>query len=108
MKLILSIIHDDDCKKVIDELNSKGFRVTKLSSSGGFLRTGNTTLLIGVEDKKVNQVIQIIKAKSKSRKQIIPSNFHAYELDGIGVDYNYDLTANPMLADASFPVEIFV
>jgi uncharacterized protein YaaQ len=108
MKLILAIIHDDDCKKVIGELNSKGYKVTRLSSTGGFLRTGNTTLLIGVDDKKVNNVIQIIKANSRSRKQIVPYNHVPYELDGTGTDYHYNLEANSVLAEMSYPTEIVV
>ena len=71
MKLIFAIVHNDDARKVMDELNSKGFSVTKLCSTGGFLKAGNTTLLVGVEEEKVDSIIQIIQKKSKSRKQDI-------------------------------------
>jgi len=46
MKLILAIVSDEDGQKVMDELSEHGFGVTKLCSSGGFLKSGNTTLLI--------------------------------------------------------------
>lgn len=71
MKLVFAIVHDDDGRKVMEELNKNGFSVTKMCSSGGFLRAGNTTLLVGVEEEKIDEVISIIEKKSKSRKQII-------------------------------------
>jgi uncharacterized protein YaaQ len=70
MKLVLSIIHDEDAFLVMDDLSDRGFSVTKLASTGGFLRSGNTTLICGVNDDKVNEVIDIIEKKCKSRKQI--------------------------------------
>ena len=51
MKLIFAVVHDDDTNKAVRHLNEKRYRVTKLSSTGGFLRKGNTTLMIGVEEK---------------------------------------------------------
>ena len=69
MKLIFAIIHDDDADNVTDALSTEGYSATKLCSSGGFLRAGNTTLLIGVEEDKVSKVIEIIGKNSKSRKQ---------------------------------------
>lgn len=68
MKLVFAIVHDEDGPKVMDELNANGFSVTKLCSTGGFLKAGNTTLLMGVEEEKVDQVIGIIEKKSKRRK----------------------------------------
>ena len=54
MKLVLAIVQDDDALDLIEELNDKGFRVTKLATTGGFLKSGNTTLMIGVEIDKVS------------------------------------------------------
>jgi uncharacterized protein YaaQ len=73
MKLVFAIVHDEDELEVMRSLNEEGFGVTKLCSSGGFLRAGNTTLLVGVQKDKVDRVIEIIKAKSKSRKKLINS-----------------------------------
>lgn len=70
MKIVLAIIHDEDAFLVMDVLSNKGFSVTKLASTGGFLKAGNTTLLCGVDDDKVSEIVQIIESKSKSRKQI--------------------------------------
>ena len=74
MKLVLAIVHDEDGPKVMEALNKDGFSVTRLSSSGGFLRAGNTTLVVGVEEEKVDTVVSTIKKTSKSRKQMIDSS----------------------------------
>ncbi len=58
LKLVLAIVQDDDALDLIEELNDKGFRVTKLATTGGFLKSGNTTLMIGVEKEKVNDVVK--------------------------------------------------
>ncbi len=61
MKLIVAIIRDDVNEPILQALLQKEFRATKIASTGGFLRHGMTTLMIGVEDEKVDQAIQIIK-----------------------------------------------
>ncbi len=75
MKMIIAIINSDDASAVIQNLMKQHFSVTKLSSSGGFLRSGNVTILIGVEQEKVQEAIDVIAKYSKSRKQIISSSF---------------------------------
>ena len=70
MKLVLAIIHDEDAFLVMDMLSEKGYSATKLASTGGFLRAGNTTLICGVDDNKVQEVVDIIEKKCKSRKQV--------------------------------------
>jgi uncharacterized protein YaaQ len=74
VKLILAIVHDEDGARVLESLNKGGFSVTRLSSSGGFLRAGNTTLVVGTDEDKVDEVLQLIKKSSKSRKQIIDTS----------------------------------
>jgi uncharacterized protein YaaQ len=61
MKLIIAIIKDEDSDQVSQALIAAGFRVTRIASTGGFLRRGSTTLMVGVEDGKVDQAIQIIQ-----------------------------------------------
>ncbi len=87
MKLVLAIVHDEDGPKVMSELNKNGFSVTKLCSSGGFLRAGNTTLLVGVTEEKLDAVIEIIKQKSKSRKQAINSTMTPNNMGGMFMPY---------------------
>lgn len=72
VKLIIAIIHDDDAQNVTEELNLLGFSVTRLCSSGGFLRAGNTTLMCGVGEEHVNSVIEIIGKNSQTRKRTLP------------------------------------
>jgi len=61
MKMILAIVRDTDDQTVIQELVNQGYRVTRMASTGGFLRRGNVTLLIGVESEKVDAVIDILR-----------------------------------------------
>lgn len=68
MKLIIGIVQDEDSYGLIEDLNENDFRVTKLSTTGGFLKAGNTTLLIGVEDDEVKRVVELIEANGKSRE----------------------------------------
>lgn len=74
MKLIVAIINNDDAHTVMSNLTKEGYSATKLTTSGGFLRAGNITLLIGVEKNKVDDVINIIGEYSSQRKKITPVN----------------------------------
>jgi uncharacterized protein YaaQ len=69
-KLVLAIINDEDVFHVMDTLSESGFYVTKLASTGGFLRAGNTTLLAGLQQERIPEFIGIIEKKCKSRKQV--------------------------------------
>jgi uncharacterized protein YaaQ len=60
MKLILAILSDQDAEAVLQVLMERDFRATRIASTGGFLRRGNTTLLIGVEADRVETAIQLI------------------------------------------------
>lgn len=71
MKLVIAIMSHDDSGHVTKALNKGGFSSTKLSTTGGFLMAGNATILIGVEEEKVQKVIDIIHEHSSSRKQMI-------------------------------------
>ncbi|MFR5865284.1 MAG: cyclic-di-AMP receptor [Acutalibacteraceae bacterium] len=59
-KLVLAIINNDDSTIAASALNAEGFFVTKLSTTGGFLMVGNTTLLIGTEDGRVERIKEIL------------------------------------------------
>jgi len=67
MKLIMTILDDGNCDSVSKALIENGFRVTRVASTGGFLRRGCTTLLIGVENDKVESAIEIMKDNVPSR-----------------------------------------
>ncbi len=61
MKLLLTIIRDSDNEQVSQALVGAGIRVTRIASTGGFMRRGSTTLLIGIDSEKVDDAISIIK-----------------------------------------------
>lgn len=71
MKMIYAIVHADDANYVTKELNKEKFSVTTLATTGGFLRKGNSTLLIGTEDNMVDDALKIIEKNCGKRKQVI-------------------------------------
>lgn len=70
MKLVYAIIRDEDCDHVISRLNKDGFQVTKLSTTGGFMRRGNTTLMFCTDDEKVERAVRLIEETCGPRQQI--------------------------------------
>lgn len=71
VKLVIAVVQDKDSNKLSNELVKKGFGATKLASTGGFLKSGNTTFLIGVEEHRVEEVLQVIKDTCKAREKTI-------------------------------------
>ncbi len=62
MKLILAVVRDIDTEAILNTLLPREFRVTRLASTGGFLRRGSTTLMVGVEDGQEYEVIELLKS----------------------------------------------
>lgn len=91
MKLVLAIVSNDDSTNVSNALNKANYSVTRLATTGGFLRAGNTTMIIGADDDKIDEIIEIIGSESKRRTEIVPSTA------------SYDIGRY-----ASFPVEVQV
>ncbi len=87
MKLIIAIVNDEDVHHLIEDLTKSRFMVTKLATTGGFLKSGNTTLLIGIDDEKVDQVIEIIKDNCETRKQTITSTTPISGAAGVFIPY---------------------
>ena len=73
MKLIIAIVQDEDAARLVSNLMNEGYSVTKLATTGGFLRAGNTTLLLGVDEEKFQGAMDVIEKVCKSRKQIATS-----------------------------------
>lgn len=71
MKMVIAMVQDQDVNKLLGVLMEHGYSATKLASTGGFLRQGNTTLLIGIEDAQVPEVMGLIKETCHSRKQLV-------------------------------------
>ena len=87
MKLIIAIVQDEDAARLVSNLMNEGYSVTKLATTGGFLRAGNTTLLMGVNDDKLDGAIKIIEKVCKSRKQIATSPSPVAGTTGVYVPY---------------------
>lgn len=83
MKLVICIVQDDDSDELERAFVEEDIRVTRLASSGGFLRRKNTTFLLGLEASEVDDVMDVIKKTSSTRETIMPQP-GAYEF---GIDY---------------------
>lgn len=71
MKLIVAVVQDKDAGRLVEALVQSGHRATKLASTGGFLKEGNTTLLVGAEDSQTDEVLGVIKKICRSREQLV-------------------------------------
>ena len=71
MKLVLAIVQHQDAANLVDALNEQGYRVTRLSSQGGFLREGNVTLMLSVEDHQINAVIKTVREHCSTRTRYV-------------------------------------
>lgn len=93
MKLVVCIVQNQDSRRLSDEFVEKNIPATKLSSTGGFLRSGNTTFLIGVEEHRVSEVLRIVRNNCSTRTQTMVS------------PPSYDFSLEPELA---FPIDVEV
>ncbi|ADO78140.1 cyclic-di-AMP receptor [Halanaerobium praevalens] len=83
VKMVIAIVHDHDAADLLEALTTAGFQATKMASTGGFLREGNTTFLIGSDEEHVEEVLDIIKANCESRKKTVaPMSPVANSLEG--------------------------
>ena len=69
MKLVIAVVQGEDSAQTVQALSGAGISVTKMASSGGFLQQGNATLLIGVDDDKVEAAIELIRENCRERSQ---------------------------------------
>lgn len=65
-KLIIAVVQNEDADNVVDALLEDDFRATRLASTGGFLRRGNTTLMIGADEDQVDRVLDLIRQHARS------------------------------------------
>jgi uncharacterized protein YaaQ len=83
MKLLLTIVQDADAGKLQKALIDQGFDSTKLASTGGFLREGNTTLIIGVDDHRLERVKAIIEETCRERTKMMKPNIAISDLQEV-------------------------
>ena len=82
MKLVLAVIQDADAPALMRGLSAQHFEATKLASTGGFLREGNTTLMIGVDDARLDDLKRLIGQTCRSRTRVVPASGLAGEHEG--------------------------
>lgn len=87
MKLITAVINKNDVGDVCKALTENGTEFTKLATTGGFLRKGNTTLMIGVEDGELEKNLDIIRKNCAEREENVPS--FVYTGSGMPVFHSY-------------------
>lgn len=83
MKLIIAIVHDEDSGIIIDEFSENKLMITKLCSTGGFIKSGNTTLISGVEDDEVERAVDIIARNSQVRIGDLKVHQHKNTMHGL-------------------------
>lgn len=71
MKLVVAVVQDQDSNRLSNALTKNNYRATKLASTGGFLRSGNTTFLIGTDDSLIPKLLDIIRENCRSREQMV-------------------------------------
>jgi len=71
VKLVVAIVNPEDAGPLVDALLEREFRATRLHSSGGFLKRTNATVLLGVDDEAVEEVLEIIRENCHSRTQLV-------------------------------------
>ena len=72
MKLVMAIINDEDAPQIIDDLGEKGYSITKLATTGGFLRAGNTTLICGCTEDRIPDLVGTIEKRCHARTRVAP------------------------------------
>lgn len=77
MKMLTAIVNKKDASEVCDALAEENFTFTKMATTGGFLKAGNTTLLIGVEDERVETALEVIRKHCARRMEVVPSVVNA-------------------------------
>jgi uncharacterized protein YaaQ len=71
VKLVIAIVQGEDAGQTVQALSGAGISVTRFASSGGFLQQGNATLLIGVEEERVDLVVQLIRENCRERNRYL-------------------------------------
>ena len=71
MKLVVAVVQAKDAEAVVGALTERGFHATQINSAGGFLRESNVTLLLGVQDTYVAEVVRIIRRHSHARTRYV-------------------------------------
>ncbi len=91
MKLVMAIVSSDDSRDVVKKLTAAGFRATVISTTGGFLREGNTTIFAGTDDDQVPRAIEIVRQSCRRRTQWVSP---LPTLEGPGLEMSEPIEVN--------------
>ena len=81
MKMIIAIVRDAELDDILDALLEENFRVTRIASSGGFFRSGNATLMMGVTEERVEKAIHIIRDRCAPSLDLAVKHATVFVLD---------------------------
>lgn len=65
-KMMIAIVQDKFIDTLIERFLDEQIYVTKLSSSGGFFKSGNSTLLLGCNEEEISKIDAIFKEVTKT------------------------------------------
>src|SRR5260221_10023595 len=71
MKLVIAVVHSEDAGALVDALTDKDYRVTRLQSTGGFLKQSNASILVGAEEGPGDDVPAVILETWPARQQLL-------------------------------------
>ena len=71
MKLVIAVVQGEDAQRTAEALTAAGIASTRMTSSGGFLQQGNVTFLIGVEDTRVGEAVEVIRENCRERSRYL-------------------------------------
>ena len=71
MMLVMAIVHSDDAPGLLDALTKRGYRATRINTAGGFLKESNATILLGVDEAQLDEVLSLLQSNCRTRTQYI-------------------------------------
>jgi uncharacterized protein YaaQ len=71
VKLVIAVVQGEDAQRTVEALSQAGISSTRVSSTGGFLQQGNVTLLVGIDEEKVPETLQIIRENCRERSRFL-------------------------------------
>lgn len=74
-KLVIAIVQDEDAPALSDAVVARGYRVTRMHTVGGFLRKGNATILIGVEERQISELLTVIRQTCRTRMAFLTATY---------------------------------
>jgi uncharacterized protein YaaQ len=71
LKLVVAVVHNRDKGRVVEDLIRNGFKFTIIGSTGGFLKEGNTTFLVGTDEEQKETLLRLVQQYCQMREQMV-------------------------------------